>query len=370
MLLKQEDINYILHPFIDSGQVICDMGEVLPMVSTIQTTEEWLKEWKKLAQNALRQNRYLHAGYYFKMAQTFLDLSTPELESLYTQSLECFYHAFSDMGINLENKNIPFGDGSLSCIILKSPEEKHKLIFCTDAWSYAEEFVAFLDPLVSEGFTVYLCDAPGQGSSFLKGLYSNENSDKYISSLLDYFKITSCIVCGYVVGCYWSSRAASYDDRIKQLILINPIFDYVPLVRDITTPFIRLFMPIHRLLHLNPFSFENSKKTKRNYALYAINNRFRIVKNIPTMMAYIDDISTYSLKDICPKIKQDVLLMSASYTYINSESSLYRQDKAMIHAKSVTKFLFNPKRLSADDPETGCTVEPRGLILQWLKEKL
>ena len=86
--------NFQINRILTYGDLACHREEVISYVSQVRTFEEWHTAWQKIATRSEQERRYLHAAYYYRMAEFFLKSDTPEKDIAYKKCVENFYKAF------------------------------------------------------------------------------------------------------------------------------------------------------------------------------------------------------------------------------------------------------------------------------------
>ena len=93
--------NFQINRILTYDDLACSRAEVIDTVAQVKTFEEWFIAWQKIAVKSEHERRYLHAAYYYRMAEFFLKSNMPEKDIVYKKCVENFYKAF-DFELHLQ----------------------------------------------------------------------------------------------------------------------------------------------------------------------------------------------------------------------------------------------------------------------------
>lgn len=120
-----QQFNFQANRVLTYGKLACNPQEILEAVPSIRTLDDWNKAWLALAQKAEREDRYLHAAYYYRMSEFFLKADNPQKEGIYEKCLRYFYLGFdSELHLTYKRHRIPFENGTLNCITIPAVHPK------------------------------------------------------------------------------------------------------------------------------------------------------------------------------------------------------------------------------------------------------
>ncbi|MFH1039023.1 MAG: alpha/beta fold hydrolase [PVC group bacterium] len=227
------------------------VGEVLTVAAAIgePTPEKWVKEFstmadkveqeaarcRKLGRNVSARSLFLRASMYYRAAEYFLDLDSPEHDPMGLKSRDAFRSACPLLEPEVEVVEIPYAPIPLPGYFARSPRGEGKsLIICGGFDSSGEELYFNALGALERGFNVFFFDGPGQtGMMRLKPrLPFRPDYEAVIGPVFDYVLGREEVdpervgLLGISFGGYLAPRAAAFDARIKALIPDSPITDW------------------------------------------------------------------------------------------------------------------------------------------------
>jgi hypothetical protein len=154
--------------------------------SRINSFKGWKREMLKLAENAVSEERYMNATFYYRAAEFYTKSNDPEKNLLYNKFIELFYNTFGNEGI--ERHQIPYENTLLSAIRLPSSNKNKGTIVIHGGFdSFIEEFYSLMKYFSNSGYEVIGFEGPGQGATLRQyGIPITIEWEKPTKAILDY----------------------------------------------------------------------------------------------------------------------------------------------------------------------------------------
>ncbi|NOY09474.1 MAG: alpha/beta hydrolase [Spirochaetes bacterium] len=365
--VKQFDFQ--INRIITYGEKACDFREVKETAAKITDFDSWFKEWKTLGLKAEKEQRFLHAAYYYRLAEFFLTEAHPEKEIMYKKSIENF-HKIISKDQNLEIIKVPYKNGYMKTFLFKAKKEKARIIVFGGYDSFIEEFYLAVKDLADAGYTVYMFEGPGQGKTLKQGIKFTYQWEKPVTAIFDYFKIEKAPVVGISWGGYFVLRAAAFEKRITEAIAFDILYDGFDFM---TSPFPFPMKQIFKTLF-----FLKAKDTinrlvwnlmkKKILAQWAIEHG-QYITGTKTPFDFYTHIKQHTLKGIEDKITCNVLLLAGEKDHYIPLEHYYILMKKLKNAKSLTGRIFTEEEGGQEHCQTGNHKLAIDYIVNWLDEK-
>ena len=254
-LFKNEDLDFqFIRALTYASYDGASIGESLRVVSLIKERKiaTWVSAWQgeaatveKLAEEAFtRGNRvsarkaFLRAYNYYRTAEFYASVKTPEAAGLYKSSLRCFDRAGALFDPPCESIRIPFEGVSLPGHFFyagKRDTPGPTIIICGGADGSGEELY-FLGgrEAVDHGYNVLVFHGPGQRGALHENerLVFRQDYEVPLKAVVDYALSRADVdkerlaLYGLSLGGYFVPRAPVMDKRIGALIANSPIMDF------------------------------------------------------------------------------------------------------------------------------------------------
>ena len=361
---KNKFLNYQLNRWHSLGYARIEDIETIG--AKVKSFDDYISEFMGASKKALHENRLKHASTYLRAAEFLMSPNDPRKQPVYQEFIELFDLAFENEPF--ERHLIPYQNTYLSAIKFpcRTQEKKGSIIGIPGFDALIEEFYAIWNYFTYQGYDVIAFEGPGQGGSLRNyGLLFDHDYEKPAKAVLDYFHLDDVTALGVSMGGYWIMRAAAFERRIRRVIAMPPVYDWLEMTnplnkniakwllkhRKISNFLIRLKMNIPILKH------------SIQHALF-IQNKHEPYDAIKWMMAMNKEhISS-------ERISQDVLLLGGQNDAFQPPVLLEKQKQALIHAHSITQRVF----LKSELADQHCQIGNVGLALEtmaeWLAEKV
>jgi pimeloyl-ACP methyl ester carboxylesterase len=366
-LHPNQQFNFQFNRILTYGEEAGNIEELRSIAPQIKGFESWYENWLNIAQKAERENRFLHAAYYYRMAEFFLADIQNEKNKCYKAFKENFYRAISEN--KLEQFKVPYENSYLPVIRFKAENEKVVILVHGGYDSFIEEFYLTVRSLPEKGYTIILFEGPGQGTPLRNGLKFTHEWEKPTRAILDDFQISKTALIGISWGGYLALRAAAFIPKIKQVVAYAVIYNGFDVLTSL--------MPVHIKQRIQ-FLVKRQSRNKINSLMSILMKKYLILDWAITHGMYItgtkspfdfyDAISKHSMKGISDKIVQDVLLLAGEKDHYIPLNQLKKLEKELINVRSMQKRVFTVE----EGGEQHCQVGNHQLaideIINWLDQ--
>ena len=207
----------------------------------IKSFDDYIKAFIDVAELAIKEQRLMNAAMYMRAAEFLISPRDANKLPTYHKFLDLFNQAFA--GERFERYDIPYKHSHLSAIRIPSKlnVSKGTILGIPGFDAFIEEFYGIWDFFSEYGYDVIAFEGPGQGASLR--LYNHtfdHNWEIPTKSVLDYFELENVSALGLSMGGYWILRAAAYEKRIKRVIAMPPVFDWLEMTSVLNRKFCKV----------------------------------------------------------------------------------------------------------------------------------
>lgn len=357
------NFNFQVNRLLSYGARACDKDEVYSIVSRINNFDTWYKEWKKIAEIAETEKRYIHSMYYYRMAEFMLADDDSNKDIMYSKMQEMFEKAFP----TVKRYQVPFKNGYLPCVFMKSANSTKTILLHGGYDSFIEEFYLICEQFVQAGYNVLLFEGEGQGATLRQDMNFNEKWEQSVTTILNYFDLDQVALIGVSWGGFFALRAAAYEKRVSHVVCFDICYD------GLDVQFHLMKQPIRSLFK---FLFKSKLKTIINLlvrnkmkqdslANWAISHGMYIT-GTQSPYDFYKAIEKHTLKDLLVNIDQKVLLLYGEEDhYIPRWQFDYLKNNLPI--ASVTSRLFTKEESGEQHCRVGNYDLGINYILSWLQ---
>lgn len=289
------------------GDIGCDREEVISAMQNVKNTNDWYLAWRRIAEVAEKETRYLHSMYYYRMAEFFLLPGHPKKDAMYIKMKSMFAKAYPDV----KEETIPYKTGYLPCVRFLTPNAKQTLIIHGGFDSFIEEFYLLIGELATLEINIILFEGEGQGESLRQGMYFHKKWEQPVGAVLDYYQLDNVILMGISWGGYLALRAAAYDKRIKHVICHGVLYNALDVQLGLIKQPGRLIM--NGLINLKSKKTINKlaqqKMQRDSLTKWGLSHGMYITIT-KTPYDYFQSIKKHNLRGHLKNINQDVLLLT------------------------------------------------------------
>lgn len=353
-------INYQLNRWHSLGYARFE--DIRSIGSAINDFDDYVHDFTELSKTALREGRLKNAAMYFRASEFLMNPADPEKITAYNEFIRLFDKAFSED--KYERHQVPYHRSFLSVIKFpaKTREIKGTIIGCGGFDSFIEEFYCIWDYFAENGYVTIAFEGPGQGGTLRSyNIPFDHDWEKPASIVLDYFGIREATALGISMGGYWIMRAAAFEKRIKRVIAMPPVYDWLELTHSLNRNLVKWMLNFPEMLNF-------VVRLKMNVGLirHTVNNALFIqgkdkpIDAVHWLLGMNKDHLNSHLID------QDVLLLTGENDAFQPPKLLKKQREALINANSVTERIFK----KSEHADRHCQIGNIGLALETIHKWL
>lgn len=249
---QQTDMDFafqwILGSTINGG---CEIGEAFYAASQMQDgdSQTWGDAWLELAQSVEEKAQaymnkqhfisargaYLRAANYYRAIMIAMNPEKPEFKQSGEKTRACFQQAGKLFTPQIEYIELPFEGTVLPGYFIRANSNVTKnktLIMIGGGETIAEDLYYYIAPeAIKRGYNFLTADIPGQGLTPYAGQYFKPETEKSLKIVVDYALSRSEVdpeklfMYGISGGGYYVPRAATFDKRIKAIVVNSAVID-------------------------------------------------------------------------------------------------------------------------------------------------
>ena len=326
-----------------------------------RTFEDYVLGFKKLTEEAIAENRLQNAAFYLRAAEFLISPKDPQKIPTYDRFIELFDKAFA--GESFERHKVACQGSNLS--VLRFPSKgtgakKGTILAFGGFDSFIEEFYCMWDYFSQNGYEVLAFEGPGQGGTLRTfGLPFDHDWEKPTAAVLDHFQIGEATLWGVSMGGYWAVRAGAFEKRIKRIIAMPPVYDWLELTNGFNKKLVNVLMKFPRIMN-----FFIRLKMNVGVLKHTINQALFITKKEQPIDAVKWMLGMNKIHIHSELIDQDVFLLTGERDAFQPPKLLYKQKAALINAKSVTTRIFTKE----EHADQHCQMGNVGLLLEVIRD--
>ena len=363
--IKQFDFQ--INRILTYGKDACDFDEIKNNVKKIYDFDTWYIFWKNLGQKAENEKRYLHAGYYFRLAEFFLN-NLFEKNEMYNCSINNFYKII-DTDKNITKEYVPYINTSMKTLVFKHKNPKGNIIIFGGYDSFIEEFYIAIKEFSEIQCNIYLFEGPGQGQTLKNGLTFEPYWEKPIGAIIDYFHLENVFVIGISWGGYLALRSAAFDKRIKKVVAYDILYDGFDCMIN---PFPKLLQIIIKILFIFKariiFNKMMEKLMRKILILQWAITQGKYITGTNDVYDFYNHLSKHTLKNIMEKIECDVLLLAGERDHYIPSKHYSILMKGIKNAKSIKGKIFTEKEGGSEHCQIGNHKLAIDYIINWINK--
>lgn len=350
------------------GKLACDEEEVLEVAKGIGGLPAWFPAWYSLGVKAEAENRFLHAAYYFRLAEFFLSEKNKDKISTYNRCIENYKEVLSK-DKSVEEVGVPYARTTMKTLIFTPEIEIGVIVMFGGYDSFVEEFYLAVKSIVKKGYKVILFEGPGQGQTLKNGLVFEPYWELPLGAILDFFDLKKVTVLGVSWGGYFALRSAAFEKRIERVIAYNILYDGF----DCMTNFLQ--QPAKSIIHLL-FKAKQSRiinkllraaMKKNALADWAITHG-QYITGTTNPYEFYNNLKKHSLKGITQNIQCDVLLLAGEKDHYIPRSHYDILMKKITNARSLEGRIFTMQEGGEKHCQVGNHQLALNYITDWIKK--
>jgi alpha-beta hydrolase superfamily lysophospholipase len=366
-----------------------DTSEVLEATSHVESgdAQGWFSAWTALGERNLaraselrdptsRGRALLRAHTYFLRAEFFLPADDPKRPASYARNTKAFYEGLDALGVGYEKLSVPYGEHHLNAVhypALGSPQST-LIVFCGGSDTTVEELYFFLAAAARErGYPTLTFEGPGQGEvTREQGLHMTTEWEKPTTAVLDAYlashpKPSKIVMVGLSLGGYLASRAAAFEPRIDGVVAYDVFYDGRAVAQR-NVPAIAAAMRSAGLDGLVNSLARVRARFDTASGTSLIVGELMFGKGDPVSM--VDKLSAYSLADVAPRIRQDVLLFAGEDDQFIPLDQIGQFQRALVNARSVTAKTYDRASGGAEHSQLGASTLWQADLFEWLRDRI
>jgi pimeloyl-ACP methyl ester carboxylesterase len=355
---KNKDINFQLNRFYSFGYWRKTDAEEAG--NAILKIEDWASALTIIAEQHLANGRPLAAAISYRAAEFYVLPGDPLKMQLYDQFIELFYEHIQLS--NLEKFSIPYQDGALPAIRLKTENAIGTIVVHGGFDSFIEELIPVAQYLAKAGYDVVLFEGPGQGAAIRKhNLILTYQWEQPVSAVLDYFDLNDVILIGVSLGGYLALRAAAFEPRIAKVVCYDiSIYDQHGH---------GLQLAIYKYFLRNPKVYDwIAEKSMKNIAVEWLMKHGMYINGVETPTEWMATLENFSVVDIADKVRQDVLLLAGAKDRMVNIKEYEKNRQGLTAARSVTGRIFTAEEHAENHCQIGNVKLALDTMLDWISK--
>lgn len=351
---KDKFLNYQLNRWYSLGY--SRLEDIQQIAKGIRTFNDYILAFQVASVSARNEGRLKNAATYLRACEFLISPEDERKIPVYHEFIELFDMAFQSE--RFERHKIPYKGSFLSALKIpaKNGKSKGTIIGIPGFDAFIEEFYSIWDYFADQGYDFIAFEGPGQGGSRrIYNQYFDHDFENPTKSVLDYFQLNDVTALGVSMGGYWIIRAAAYEPRIKRVIAMPPLYDWLEMTNKFNGKLARWFLKHRGLTNFFVKLKMNVGTLKHtiNNALF-IQNKTEPFDAVQWMMGMNKEhISSHLLN-------QDVLLVTGENDAFQPPILLQKQKEALVNAKSVTTRIFTKK----EQADQHCQIGNLNIVLE------
>lgn len=362
-----KQLDFQINRILTYGNEACSLDEVKKAAIVIKDLDTWYREWNRLGEQAERDQRILHAAYYYRLAEFFLQDSV-EKQTMYKKSIKNF-HTVINMNQNVQTEYVPYHGTAMKTFIFKSDNSKGDLIVFGGYDSFIEEFYLSVKEWRDFGYTIYLFEGPGQGETLKSGLTFEPEWEKPVSAVINHFDLTNVSVLGISWGGYLALRAAAFEKKIKKVVAFDILYDgFDCMTNPIPKSKKRLINILFRIRVKLMINLIIHSLMKKNLILNWAVSHGQYITGTSNPYDFYRHLKKHTLNGIMQKITCDVLLLAGEHDHYIPLSHYDILMDGLTQANSVTGRVFTQAEGGAEHCQVGNHHLATDYIMNWLRQ--
>jgi len=363
-----------LHPDIALNFMMNRMAWTIPanelteVGKQITSLDDWVREMLAAGRRAEHDSRFAVAAKYYQGAEFYMAPDEDGKGDAYKRFIELHDRALPELAAL--RTNVPYEGGQLPVIDAPAKGTERGIILAHSGFDgLVEEMYPALAPFVEAGYRVIAFEGPGQGGALrFHGLHMPYDWERPVRAVLDHFDVKECTLVGMSLGGYLAPRAAAFEPRIKRVVSWGAMYAFFDCLK------LRLGERKHRglqtLLNFNARSIVNKalhRACEQDQFIRWATNHGMHVSGARDPFDYLKWMTSLNLREICPRITQDVLITHGTEDHLVGLDQFHRQAKSLTTARSVTTRLYTAQEHGAQHCQIGNANLVSQDILRWLE---
>jgi pimeloyl-ACP methyl ester carboxylesterase len=363
-------VNFQLNRWINylGSDALDDMREV---ASSLKDYPSYVQAFLTLGDKALKQDRKLHAAYYYRSAEFFMWSNDPRKKPTRDKFLQLVlgWWGIKDsdrFAISYQQDSV---NVSLPTYRFTPDQPKGTFVIFGGSDSCIEEFFPVMMVLVERGYDIVLFEGPGQGRVLAEQQVPlTPDWHKPVKAVLDYFDLNDVTLIGISMGGYMVLEAAAFEPRVKRAIAWDVLFNSYDLWLGKLEPIERAFVKVLNGLHagrvLNALMGQAMKKNM--LVDWGVHQSMYLL-GVKTPFEYLQKLKIFNQNNVSHLVKQDVLLLAGTEDFGIPLEQFYRQIEALKNMRSLTARLFTRAEQAQNHCQVGNLELALDVIVNWIE---
>jgi len=350
------------------GEIACDEAEIMQVAKDIDGLPSWFSTWYKLGEKAEKEARFLHAAYYFRLAEFFLSEKDENKTVIYERCIKN-YHKIISKDKSVQEIFVPYQGTTMKTLIFEAESEKGTIVMFGGYDSFAEEFYLAVKAIVKNGYKVILFEGPGQGQTLKNGLTFEYRWELPTGAILDFFNLKNVRVIGVSWGGYLALRAAAFDKRIQGVVAYDILYDGFDCMLNLLSSPARilirgLFALKQRYLINSLLKLAIKKSVIADWAI----THGQYITGTSNGYDFYNSLRNHTLKGLLSEIQCDVLLLAGEKDHYIPASHYDILMKNINNARSLKGRVFTEEEGGEQHCQVGHHELAIDCILDWLND--
>ncbi len=363
-------VNFQMNRWINylGSDALDDMREVAPKLKDYPS---YVAVFLALGDKALKQDRKLHAAYYYRSAEFFMWSDDPQKKPTRNRFLQL---ALEWWGIKDSDRfTISYEQESRKVFLpayrFTPKQPKGTIVIFGGSDSCIEEFFPVLMVLVDGGYDIVVFEGPGQGRVLAEQQVPlTPEWNIPVKAVLDYFQLDDVTLIGISAGGFAVLQAAAFEPRVKRAIAWDVLFNsfniWLGKLQPVERVLLKTLYDLHAAPVLNALMGQAMKESMIvewgvRQAMYILGAR--------TPYEYLQKTNTYRQDDFSHLVKQDVLLLAGSEDFGIPVEQFYQQIEALKNVRSLTARLFTRPEQAQNHCQVGNLELALDVIVNWIE---
>lgn len=362
-----QQLDFQINRVLTYGSEACDMQEVILAMKDVKDLKTWFWTWNDMALKAEIEKRYLHAAYYFRMAEFYLSEKDEYKNMLYDLSIRNFRRVIEkDKGVS--EVFVPYQNAEMKVLVFTPENPIDTIVMFGGYDSFIEEFYLAVKDVVKKGYKVILFEGPGQGLSLKKGIHFDHRWELPLAAVLDYFRLEAATLVGISWGGYFALRAAAYEKRVSRAVAYDVLYNGLDfMLKQFPFAFKIIFITLFTLKQGAIINYMMRWLMRKKLAIDWALTHGMYITGTDSPYNYFKKLKKHSLKKITSKITAHILLLAGHNDHYIPLKHYHLLMKKLINARSLQGKIFSKE----EGGEQHCQIGNHSLainqIVSWIE---
>jgi pimeloyl-ACP methyl ester carboxylesterase len=371
---RDRNFNFQLNRQIKLGGA--PMEDIKKAAVSIQTLDDWKREFLALAKQAEAGARLAHAACCYRAAEFFMPPGDPDKHPAFKKAAELFrMTAQPDFASGMvEEHRVPYENTWLPAWRLPAlggSRKKGVVVLHGGFDSTIEELYAPASGMRNQGFDIVMFEGPGQGSVLHdQGLPMTPEWEKPVAAVLNHFNLSGVTLVGVSLGGYLAPRAAAMEPRVHRVVAWDVLYDFFevlsraggPVIEKTVKTFVRLGAraALNRMVRLRA-RFDPCTAWGAGHGMRVL--------GADSPFDFFERARQYTMRGISELVCQDMLVLAGAEDHFIPMDLFHRQARELTGARSYTGRVFTWADMAEDHCQCGNLKLALDVISAWTEER-